>query len=165
MVPAVRLAQDHDYSKLNAMLALAFVHRQRGDLEAVTRETDMIVALARDRRLLGPVDWATILNAWARGRRGELNDAIAVIERSADRLGMKDPGYLAMLVELYLLDGRVDDGLRLVGELLEVVERKNERSYEPELHRLCGELLIRARRAAKKVLRDLRFCFFKVHVL
>ncbi len=140
---AVKLAQDHDYSKLNAMLALAFVHRQRGDLEAVTRETDAIVALARDRRLLGPVDWATILNAWARGRRGELNDAIAVIERSADRLGMKDAGYLAMLVELYLLDGRVDDGLRLVGELLEVVERKNERSYEPELRRLRGELLLR----------------------
>ena len=140
---AVRLAQDHDYSKLNAMLALAFVHRQRGDLEAVARETDAIVALARDRRLLGLVDWATILSAWARGRRGQLDDAIAVIERSSDRLGMKDPGYLAMLAELYLLDGRFADGLRLVGELLEVVERKNERSYEPELHRLCGELLLR----------------------
>ncbi len=47
-----------------------------------------------------------------------------------------------MLVELYLQAGRREDGLRLVDELFEVVEAKNERNYEPELHRLRGELLL-----------------------
>ncbi len=65
---------------------------------------------------------------------------------AVDRLGLRDPGYLAMLAELYVLDGRTADGLTLIDELLEVVERKGERNYEPELHRLRGELLATHRR-------------------
>ncbi len=70
---AIRLAQDHDFSRLNAMLAVAFVHRQRGELDDVADEVDAIVARARDRGLLGYVDWAAILGAWVRGRRGDLS--------------------------------------------------------------------------------------------
>ncbi len=58
---AIRLAQDHDFSRLNAMLAVAFVHRQRGELDDVTHEVEAIVARARERGLLGYVDWAVIL--------------------------------------------------------------------------------------------------------
>jgi len=138
---AVRLARDHDFSRLNAMLALAFVHRQRGELDEVADEVDAIVARARDRGLLGYVDWATILGAWVRGQRGDLEGGIAEMTAAVDRLGLRDPGYLAMLAELYLLDGRTTDGLRLIDELFAVVERKGERHYESELHRLRGDLL------------------------
>ncbi len=140
---AIRLAQAHAFSKLNAMLALAFVHHQRGDLDAVADEGEAIVALARDRGLAGFVNWATVLGAWVRGRRGDLERGIAEMEAVTERLGLKDPGYMAMLADLYLLDGRAGDGLRLIDELFAVVERKGERNYEPELHRLHGELLLR----------------------
>jgi tetratricopeptide (TPR) repeat protein len=140
---AIELAQDHDFSRLNAMLALAFVHRQRGDLDAVVDAVEAIIALGRDRGLLGYVEWANILGAWVRGRRGDLGGGLSMMEAAADRLGMTDPGYMAMLAELYLFDGRTQAGLGLVDELLAVVERKGERSYEPELHRLRGELLVR----------------------
>ncbi len=138
---AIRLAQDHDFSRLNAMLAVAFVHRQRGELDDVADEVDAIVARARDRGLLGYVDWAAILGAWVRGRRGDLAGGITEMTAAVDRLGLRDPGYLAMLAELYVVDGRAADGLELIDELLAVVERKGERNYEPELHRLRGELL------------------------
>jgi tetratricopeptide (TPR) repeat protein len=138
---AIRLAQDHDFSKLNAMLAVAFVHRQRGELDRVADDVDAIVARARDRGLLGYVDWAAVMGAWVRGRQGDLSGGITAMMAAIDRLGLRDSGYLAMLAELYLLDGRTADGLELIDELLAVVEHKGERHYEPELHRLRGELL------------------------
>ncbi len=138
---AIRLAQDHSFSKLNAMLALAFVHRQRGDLDAVADTAAAIVALARERGLLGYVEWANILAAWVRAGRGDLDGGLALMVAAAERLGMSDPGYMAMLVELHLRGGHIDAGLDLVDELFAVVERKGERGYEPELHRLRGELL------------------------
>jgi tetratricopeptide (TPR) repeat protein len=141
---AVDLAQDHAFSAMSARLALAFVHRERGDLEATEREAEELIALARERDLPANIDWASILVAWAQGRRGNTEAAIDEISEIADRLGMKDPGYLAMLVELLLDDGRSDDGLALVDELLGVVEEKDHRQYEADLHRLRGELLLAA---------------------
>jgi hypothetical protein len=47
-----------------------------------------------------------------------------------------------MLVELYILAGRPDEGLKLIEELLEIARSKNEHNYEPELFRLKGELLL-----------------------
>jgi adenylate cyclase len=55
---------------------------------------------------------------------------------------MRDPGYLAMLAELLLAEGRSAEGLTLVDDLLAVVEEKDHRQYEADLHRLRGELLL-----------------------
>jgi class 3 adenylate cyclase/tetratricopeptide (TPR) repeat protein len=139
---AVRLAQDHAFSVMTARLALAFVHRERGDLEATEREAEALIALAIEWALPANIDWASILVAWARGRRGSIGAAITEISEIADRLGMRDPGYLAMLVELLLVDGRTVEGLALVDDLLVVVDEKDHRQYEAELHRLRGELLL-----------------------
>jgi class 3 adenylate cyclase/tetratricopeptide (TPR) repeat protein len=139
---AVDLAQDHAFSAITARIALAFVHRERGDLDATEREAEALIALAREKDLPANIDWASVLVSWAQGRRGDPAAAIADISAIADRLGMKDPGYLAMLVELMLADGRHEDGLALVDDLLAVVEEKDHRQYEADLHRLRGELLM-----------------------
>lgn len=123
------------------MLALAFVQRQRGDLDAAEHQVDSLIATATKEGFPGMANWAGMIRGWVQGRRGDVAGGITAIETAAEKLTMKDPGYLAMLVELYLADGRIEDGLRLVGELFEVVERKGEHSYEPELYRLQGELL------------------------
>jgi adenylate cyclase len=123
------------------MLALAFVHRQRGDLEAVTVEARALRERAVERGLLAWVDWAAVLEAWARARGGDVEGGIADMEEVAERLGLRDPAYMAMLVELYALAGRTRDGLRVIDELLDVGEHTGGRSYEPELLRLRGVLL------------------------
>ena len=138
----IRLAQDHHFSRLSAMLAMAFVHRQRGDLDATHAQAETHTAVALEHGFQGFADWGSILSGWVRGRRGDVAAGITAIEQAASSLAYLDPGYMAMLVDLYLLDGRTDMGLDLVDRLFEVVERKNERSYEPELHRLRGELLL-----------------------
>ncbi|MEA3501160.1 MAG: adenylate/guanylate cyclase domain-containing protein, partial [Actinomycetota bacterium] len=139
---AVDLAQDHAFSAMSARLALAFVQRERGDLDATEREAEALIDLAREQDLPANIDWASILVAWVRGRRGNAASTIDEISEIADRLGMRDPGYLAMLVELLLGEGRWDEGLTLVDDLLVVVEEKDHRQYEADLHRLRGELLL-----------------------
>jgi class 3 adenylate cyclase/tetratricopeptide (TPR) repeat protein len=139
---AVVLAQDHAFSAMSARLALAFVHRERGDFEATERVAEALITLARERDLSANIDWASILVSWAQGRRGNAEAAIAEISEIVDRLGMRDPGYTAMLAELLLAQGRSAEALALVDDLLAVVEEKDHRQYEADLHRLRGELLL-----------------------
>lgn len=47
-----------------------------------------------------------------------------------------------MLVEMLFVDGRTVEGLALVDDLLVVVDEKNHRQYEAELHRLRRQLLL-----------------------
>lgn len=138
---AVQLAQDHAFSAMSARLALAFIHHERGDLDATQTEARALIDVATDAGLPANIDWASILIAWAEGRRGNPSPAIDEITEIKDRLGMKDPGYLAMLVELLIADGRSQESLALIDELLAVVDAKQHRQYEAELHRLRGEAL------------------------
>jgi tetratricopeptide (TPR) repeat protein len=138
---AVRLAQDHAYSVANAMSALAFVHRQRRDLDALVSEAKALRERAVEFGLLAWLDWMALLEAWAGGRGGDVAGAIASMEEIAERISLKEPSYVAMLIELYAIAGRTNDGLRMVADAIARVERVGERSYEPELLRLRGVLL------------------------
>jgi class 3 adenylate cyclase/predicted ATPase len=51
------------------------------------------------------------------------------------------PFYLAMLAEGYALAGRVADGLAALENAREIIRACGERYYEPEIHRLAGQLL------------------------
>ena len=52
------------------------------------------------------------------------------------------PGFLASLGDAYGSVGRTAEGLRVLGEGLELAERTGECCWEAELHRLKGELLL-----------------------
>lgn len=139
---AVALAQDHAFSATSARLALAFIHHTRGDLDATEAESNALIELATRVRMPANSDWARMLLAWVHGQRGSLDAAIQEIVEIKDRLGMKDPGYLSMLVELLIAQGRGRESLELIDDLLAVVEDKKNRQYEAELHRLRGEALL-----------------------
>ena len=53
------------------------------------------------------------------------------------------PYYLAMLAEVAARGGEVSEGLRLLDEALVAVDKSGERSWQAEVHRLKGELLLR----------------------
>ncbi len=50
--------------------------------------------------------------------------------------------YLALLAEVYGQTGQADQGLNALAEALELVEKTDERWWEPEVRRLKGELLL-----------------------
>ena len=52
------------------------------------------------------------------------------------------PFHGAMLATAYQRTGRVEDGLTLIGNLLEMVERSGNRYMEAELYRVKAELLV-----------------------
>jgi predicted ATPase len=87
----------------------------------------------------------TMYQGWVHTYTGQMEKGIAELRES---LADYSQGTLSMVVHYkgYLADalaraGRVDEGLAVLEEALEQVERTNERFSEAELFRLRGELL------------------------
>jgi class 3 adenylate cyclase len=136
---AVVLGRKHDATLGIAELALASVHRQRGDLDATEATARSIIARAEARGLSNPVPWARMYLGWVQGGRGEIEAGITVLESLHEQLGMIDPSYSSMLVELYVSAGRPSKGVALLDRLISLACEHGEGWYEPELHRLSGE--------------------------
>ncbi len=132
---------------ITARLATAYIHKQRGDIEETEKQADLIIQHANENGLPGPVLWASIFKGWISGQTGESDKGISLISDSMEKLGYKDPGYMSMLVELYILANMPEEGLKLLEELSEIAESKNEYNYVPELLRLRCELLLLQARA------------------
>jgi class 3 adenylate cyclase/tetratricopeptide (TPR) repeat protein len=88
-----------------------------------------------------------VVHGWAlavQGQPGEgiaaLHEALAEYRATGAELGR--PSYLAMLAEAAIVAGRTEEGVAAVAEALAAVERTSQRSFEAELHRLRGELLL-----------------------
>jgi predicted ATPase len=83
---------------------------------------------------------------WVHAQRGHLEQGIAEMRQATADLAqirlLRQPRYKGYLAEALGRAGRVDEGLALLDEALEQVERTNERSWEAELRRLQGELLL-----------------------
>jgi hypothetical protein len=87
--------------------------------------------------------WATFALGWARARQGAPESGIAQICQSmaTNRAAGHEeaqPFALAQLAEVYLDMGQVEEGRRLLAEVLAVVRHAGERWGEAELYRLQG---------------------------
>ena len=69
------------------------------------------------------------------------------VERN--RVVVFSPYYLSCLIEGYCMVHRPEEGLRSLTEMISVVQHTGERWWEPELHRLKGELMRAADRYAE----------------
>ena len=147
---AMELSQAHHYSIITAEMALAFVHKQRGDLRETRDHAEAITRRASSHGFPGFVPWANILYGWVQGQEGQLEEGLAATVAACESLGYKESGYMSLLVELYLLAQQPDLGMEWIASLLEVVKAKNEHHYEPELYRLQGELLAQQQASADR---------------
>ena len=82
---------------------------ERGEFEAAAGVARDLIARSEAHALGGFTPWAEMFVAWARGHQGEVSEGIADLEAIVPRLGMVHPGYMYMLVELYLMAGRSED--------------------------------------------------------
>jgi class 3 adenylate cyclase/predicted ATPase len=87
------------------------------------------------------------LRGWAMAEPGaggqgwaQMREGFAAWE--ATGAGVLRPYYLALLAEVAAQAGDVAEGLRLIDEALATVEKSGERSWQAEVHRLHGELLL-----------------------
>jgi pentatricopeptide repeat protein len=84
---------------------------------------------------------------------GRVEEAVVQVERGiaewrATGARVGSAVFFTMLARCYARAGRVDEGLRVVAEALEMTAETGERSEDAELHRLHGELLLQTRDAA-----------------
>ena len=84
---------------------------------------------------------------WALTKRGQVDDGIEMMSNALSAIqGMGSAFFLnyfsGLLVDSYLGLGLVEEGLSVVDKALARVDSSGDRFYEPELHRLKGELLL-----------------------
>jgi len=109
--------------------------------------------------------WHAVTSAmvgWALVQRGQPREGNAAIERAVramDDIGLKlgSVFFLAFLAEGHLGAGALADGLAAVDTGLELARTTLDRTYEPELWRLKGELLLRAEREGQR--KEAERCF------
>ena len=94
---------------------------------------------------------ATIVQGWAWATQSKQAEGIAQLQHglaSWQTVGAKlaRPVFTAFLAEIYHNTGQAKEGLAVVDEALGTIQQTGEHWYEAELHRLKGELLLKAER-------------------
>jgi adenylate cyclase len=146
--------------KLAAPYSIALAHRFRAMLTRYLRDTDTTLEEADsaiaicDKYEFAP--WrqrASLERGWAITVRGHAAVGIREIENALAHPFL-DGGSIATLVDACVHARKTRQGLRAVAEALEFVCDHNEGAWEPELHRLKGELLLQRAEGKKTSIGD-----------
>jgi len=89
---------------------------------------------------------STFFLGWARAERGEVEEGIVQMRCGLDSWRSTGhvvyfPGHLALIADASGRCGQVEEGLALVQEAIDLMEKGGERMWEAEVHRIKGELL------------------------
>jgi predicted ATPase len=123
-------------------------HQLRGDGAILEERAEELVALATEQGFPHFVGSGTCFRGWAMlAMGGSIEEAISSMRwglatKRATGAEIKVPYYLGLLAEAHRRANRIADGISLLNQALEVVERTDERWYEAELYRLMAEVLI-----------------------
>jgi DNA-binding SARP family transcriptional activator/predicted negative regulator of RcsB-dependent stress response len=124
----------------------AALHLLRRELEAAQQRVDSLVRLGTDKgfalyETMGALYRGRLQVESGRAREGiqGMREALEAI-RATGIVGGRSQ-QVACLVAAYLKAGQVERGLSAADDALAFVEETSERWFEPELHRLKGELL------------------------
>ena len=145
---AVAFARElnHPFSLANALTHGCLFHRLRREPQAVQKYAEEVLSLSAEAGFSLLQDWATLELGWARAEQGEVQKGIAQVRQGLTAWRSKGtetgvPCYLLGLAEAYGMAGQAEEGLALVEEALDVMERTEERISEAEVYRVKGDLL------------------------
>ena len=124
-------------------------HLVRRDPAMVEERSSALVALAAERGYPHLHATGTFFHGWTRAASGKRDEGIAEMHRglAAKQAGgaeIKVPYYLGVLAAAYARVGRSVEALPLLAQAFDRVEETGERWFEAELHRIKGEVLLRA---------------------
>jgi predicted ATPase/class 3 adenylate cyclase len=161
-VLALAKAVDHPFSKSVALYFAGMVHQCRREVGAAQEQAEAVKAISTEQ---GFTLWASagaIGEGWALTEQGMEDTGIAQMQQ-----GLTDwrttgaeilrPYFLALLAESYVKVEKLDEGLCVLTDALEAVEKRGDRFFEAELYRIKGELLLLRSEAEAKV--DVEVCF------
>lgn len=148
---AIDVAYQHAYSLAMAQTRTATLHQCRREPLQVRHWAGEALRVSRERGFSHYDSLAAIFLGWAMAVTGEHETGLDHIRRGlrecrAAGEELDVPHYFALLAEALACSGRVDEAMETLDEALESAGAKRAFFYEPELHRLRGEVLHRAGR-------------------
>ena len=139
---------DHAPSLAQALWFTAELHQIRREPQKVQDTVTVVLPLLERHGSAVGVANATMLRGWARVMQGHIEEGLAVVrEGLAAWRGTGSKFHfayrLARAAEAHLVAGEIEDGLRLI---CEATDQSGDCWCAPELHRLKGDLLLKAGR-------------------
>ena len=125
------------------------IHLYRGEADSALAVGGEIAALCREYALPQEALWSQAFQGYALHLLGRTDEGIDVLKASlaaqqAISAGLVRPAFLSLLADALRHAGRIEEGLQAIDEGFAHAERTSERGYVAELHRVRGELLLRA---------------------
>jgi predicted ATPase len=119
-----------------------------GDHVTLDGRADQLVAVATEQ---GFPHWraqGTIYHGWVKVKNGDVAEGISILRCGsaayrATGLEVWMPHYTGLLARAWEIGGQIEEGVTLLDDALQIVERTGERSLEAELNRHKGQLLLR----------------------
>jgi predicted ATPase/class 3 adenylate cyclase len=138
----------HPFFLVNAFYWVAQLHQYRRDLTHTYEMAEATITLSSAQDFAQQIGQGLFLRGWALAMQGQAAAGLAQMREGfaaweATGAEVLRPYYLALLAEVLAHAGQPDEGLELLDKALVVVDRSGERSWEAEVHRLKGELLLR----------------------
>ena len=141
-------ARRQPFGESIARAYLAMLHQFRREPAAAGEQAAAGIALCAEQGFPYYLAWMQVIQGWslaADGSPGEgvarIRQALAAMEATGARL--RRPYYFCLLAETCALFERVEEADALLAEALSLADAWDERWWEPEIHRLRGDLLRR----------------------
>jgi class 3 adenylate cyclase/predicted ATPase len=155
---ATTLAQElaHPFTLSVAQMFCPVLYQFRQEWQTAQERAEEGVTLATEREFTsGPLAWGMVLRGWALSEQGQREEGITQIRQgmAAWRATGAEIGrthFLALLAEAYGKAAQVEEGLQLLTEALELVDKSGECFYEAELYRLKGTLTLQLEKQKAK---------------
>ncbi len=146
---AITLAQElsHPHSLAFARCFVAELHQFRREARAAQERAEAAITLSTEQGLPFWLARGVFERGWALAEQGLEEEGIAQIRQGlaafwATGANLWRSCHLGLLAEAYGKAGRTEEGLAAVVEALDWVQSHGNRSYEAELYRVKGELLL-----------------------
>jgi len=119
-----------------------------GDDMALGEQADQLVSLTIEQGFRQWHAQGTIYRGWVQARNGDVAEGMSLLRSGiiAFRVSGTEawlPHFLALHASACDLAGKAEEGLSLLDEAMQIVDRTGERWLEAELYRLRGQLLLR----------------------
>ncbi len=123
------------------------LHQYGREGQAAQKRAEDLLALATEQGFTLVLALGNIWRGWALAVQEQGVEAVQQIRQGLDILRAMGallwrPYHLTLLAEAHEKAGQPEAGLSVLAEALEVMHRTGDRSYEAELYRLKGELLL-----------------------
>ena len=148
---AVSLADDlgHAFSRIQAHGIAAYVHQLRREPGPAMEQAKISIGICKEHRIAPHyLASGTVIKGWSAVVTGKVEAGLAAIRTGLGayretKMGLRQAYFVALFAEACGVAGQADEGLEALNNAFEFIKTSGEQSWNAELHRLKGELLLK----------------------